>query len=81
MLLYLAFGRSVYASHSASGREAYYRRSGVRTDSLCSIIWPPGDKFMLLILPSSGKHIIEDPASERIAWAPIFGLRAVSLCF
>ena len=92
MLLYLAFGRLVYASHSASEREAYYTRSAVRTDSLCSficapggkfmlLILPPGGKFMLLILPPGGKLMIQDQVSERIAYAPLFGLRAVSLCF
>ena len=95
---------------SAFGREAYYRRSGVGTDSLCSFIRPPGGKFMFLILPLGGKLIIEDLVSEfslpppggkfmflilppggkliiedqvfeRIAYAPLFGLRAISLCF
>ena len=78
MVLYLASGRLVYASHSASGREAYYTRSGVRPDSLCICIWPPGGKFMLLILPSGGKLIMQDQASERIAYGSLFGLRAVS---
>ena len=68
MLLYLPSGRKVYASHSASGREGYYTRSGVRTDRLCSFIWRPGGKFMLLILPSGGKLIIQDQVSERIAF-------------
>ena len=36
---------------------------------------------MLLILPSGGKLIIQDQVSERIAYAPSFGLRAVILCF
>ena len=36
---------------------------------------------MLLILPPRGKLIIQDQVSERIAYAPLFGLRAVSLCF
>ena len=75
MLLYLAF----YASHSASGREYYYTRSAVRTDSLWSFIWPPGGKFMLLILPPSGKLIIQDQAFGQIAFALLFGLRTVSL--
>jgi hypothetical protein len=44
-------------------------------------IWPSGGKFMLLIQPSSGKLIIEDHVSERIAYAPLFGIRAFSLCF
>ena len=35
---------------------------------------------MLLILPSSGKLIIQDHVSERIAYAHLFGHRAVSLC-
>ena len=35
---------------------------------------------MLLILPPRGKLIIQDQVSERIAYAPLFGLRAVSLC-
>ena len=59
--------------HVASGREAYYTRSGVRTDSLCSFIWLPGGKFMLLILPPGGKLIIQDQASGKIAYASIFG--------
>ena len=63
-----------------AGSLLYYRRSDVRTNSLCSFIWPPGGKFMLLILPPGGKLIIQDQVSERIAYAPIFGLRAVSLC-
>ena len=79
MLVYLASGRLVYASYSASGREGYCTRSGVRTDSLCSFIWPPGGKFMLLILPPGGKLIIQDQVSERIAYAPLFALRAVIL--
>jgi hypothetical protein len=60
---------------------ANYTKACVRTDSLCFFIWPPGGKFMFLILPSGGKLIIEDQVSERIAYAPLFGLRAVSLCF
>ena len=36
---------------------------------------------MLLILPSGEKLIIQDQVSERIAYARLFGLRAVSLCF
>ena len=75
MLLYLASGRSVYASHSASGREAYYRRSGVRTDSLCFFIWPSAGKFMFLILPSGGKHILEDQASGRVDYVPLLNFR------
>ena len=65
----------IYVSHSASARKAYYTRSGVRTDSLCSFIWHPGGKFMLLILPSGEKLIIQDQVSGRIAYAPLFGLR------
>ena len=47
--------------------------------ALCLFIWPPGDKFMLIILPPGVKLIIQYQVSERIAYAPIFGLRAVSL--
>ena len=36
---------------------------------------------MLLILTLGGKLIIQDQVSGRIAYAPLFGLRAVSLCF
>ena len=36
---------------------------------------------MLLILPSAGKPIIQDQVSGRIAYAALFGIRAVSLCF
>jgi hypothetical protein len=36
---------------------------------------------MLLILPPDGKLIIEDQVFERIAYAPLFSLRAVSLRF
>ena len=49
--------------------------------SLCAFIWPAGGKFMLLILPPGGKLIKEDQVSERIVCAPLFGLRAVTLCF
>jgi hypothetical protein len=66
---YFASGRQVYASHSASRREAYYTRSGIRTDSLCSFIWPPAAKFMLLLVPPGGKLIIQDQVSERIPYA------------
>jgi len=69
------------ASFKSSAREAYYTRSGVRTDSLCCFIWPPGGKFMLLILLPGGRLIIQDQVLERIAYAPLFGLRAVRLCF
>ena len=54
------------------GRQSLQR---VRPDSLCSFIWPPGGKFMLLILPPGGKLIIQDQVSGRIAYAPIFALR------
>ena len=81
MLLYLASGQEVYAFHSAFGREANYIRLGVRTDSLCSFFWPPGRKFMLLILRPDQKLIIQDHLSGRIVYDPFFGLRAVSLCF
>ena len=36
---------------------------------------------MLFILPPGEMLIIEDQVSERIDYAPIFGLRTVSLCF
>ena len=36
---------------------------------------------MLLILCLGGKRIIQDQVSDRIAYTPLFGLRAVSLCF
>jgi hypothetical protein len=36
---------------------------------------------MFLILPPGGKLVIEDQVFERIAYAPLFGLRAVSLGF
>ena len=36
---------------------------------------------MLLILPPGEKLIIQDQVSERIAYAPLFGFRALSLCF
>ena len=81
MLLYLASGQEVYAFHSAFGREANYIRLGVRTDSLCSFFWPPGGKFMLLILRPGQKLIIQDHISGRIAYNPLFGFRAVSLGF
>jgi hypothetical protein len=60
---------------------ANHTKACVRTDSLCSFVRPSGGKFMFLILPSSGKLIIEDHVSERIAYAPLLSLRAVSLCF
>ena len=63
------------------GKHLIEDQVGVRTGSLCSFVRPPGGKFMLLILPPGGTLIIEDQVSERIAYAPIFGLRAVSLCF
>ena len=44
-------------------------------------IWHPVRKFMLLILPSSGKILIQDQVSERIGYDILFGLRAVSLYF
>ena len=50
-------------------------------DGKLIIIWPPGDKFMLLILPPGGQLIIPDQVSGRITYASLFGLRAVSLCF
>ena len=49
--------------------------------SLCFFIRPAGGKFMLLILPPGGKPITEDELSEHIAYAPLFGLRALILCF
>ena len=61
--------------HVASGHKAYFTRSSVRPDGLCSFIWPSGGKLMLLILPPGEKLIIEDQVSGRIAYAPIFGLR------
>ena len=81
MLLYLASGRKFMLLHVPFGREAYYTRSGVRTDTLCSFIWPPGGKFMLLILPPGRKLILQDQVSGQIPYALLFGLRAVSLCF
>jgi hypothetical protein len=42
---------------------------------------PPGGKFMFLILPPGGKLIIEDQVCGRITYAPLFGIRTVSLCF
>ena len=66
---------------SASGRESYFTRPSVRQDSLWFFILPPGGKFMLLILLSGGKLFIQDQVSERIAYASLFCLRAVSLCF
>ena len=36
---------------------------------------------MFLILPPGGKPIIEEELSENIAYAPLFGLRALILCF
>ena len=36
---------------------------------------------MLLIPSPGGKLIKQDPVSERIAYAPLFGLWAPSLCF
>ena len=39
-------------------------KEDVRTDSLCSFIWPAGGNFMLLILPPGGKLITEDELSE-----------------
>ena len=36
---------------------------------------------MLLIMPPRGKLIIEDQVSERIDYAALLGIRAVSVCF
>ena len=93
MLLILPSGGKLVIKDQVSGRIDYARLFGIRAVSLCcSFIWhpggkfmllirPPGGKFMLLVLPSGGKLIIQDQVSERIAYAPLFGLRAVSLCF
>ena len=40
-----------------------------------------GRNLYALILPSGGKLIVQDQVSEGIAYAPLFGPRAVSLCF
>ena len=81
MLLYFASGRSVYASHFASGRKAYNRRSAVRSENLCFFIWHPSGNFTLLILPLGGKLIIQDQVYGRIAYASLFCIRTASLCF
>ena len=40
-----------------------------------------GGKFMLLILYPGDKLIIQDQVSGRVAYAPFFNLRAISLFF
>ena len=52
-----------------SGREAHYARSDVRTDSLCSFIWPTG-----------GKIYASHSASGREAYYTRSGVRPASLC-
>ena len=48
----------------SSARKAYYTSSGVRTDSVCSLIEPSRDNFMFLILRPRGKLIIQYQVSE-----------------
>ena len=81
MLLYVASEWWVYASHSASGRKAYYIRSGIRANRLCFFMWHPGGKFMLPILPPGGKLIIQDHVSGRIACLCWVGYVAFAFIF
>jgi hypothetical protein len=69
--------RIVYSSSFGLRAVSFFTRSDVRTHSLWFFIWPPGGKFILLILCLGGKLIIQDQVSGRVAYALVFGLRAV----
>ena len=57
MVPYLASGRLGYVLYYVSGRVAYDITSGVRPDSLCSHIWPPG-VYPMLLYSSQGTYTI-----------------------